>query len=122
LIVYALLAAMAIGLGLTSLGGIAFIKGPHPHQTPSTSVKIPGIAEMSAGGSLGLVVLGIALFAISVLLWAKVITDVPPVASEPTSSALHDPLSIQAKELGELASVIANDSKSYGRATRRRRR
>jgi hypothetical protein len=109
LVLYALLAAsMVIGLGLVLLGANAFIKGSHPHQTASTSVKIPGVAEITTGGPLGLLVLGIALFATGSLLWDKVPPDIP-AASQSIPSSPSDPQSLEAKELEELASYISED-------------
>jgi hypothetical protein len=84
LVLHALLAAsMVLGLGVVLLGAFAFIKGSHPHQTAQTSVKILGVAEMTTGGSLGLVALGIVLIVIGPLLWDRVPSDV----SEPSPRA-----------------------------------
>jgi hypothetical protein len=74
-------------LAIVVVGVVSFVTLPPSNHGHSTSVKILGVAEVTASGSLGLIALGIVLIVIGPLLWNKVPSDTPQTASDGRSPA-----------------------------------
>lgn len=129
-----LIAAAALGLCLVIFSAFAWVRWPHVQHGSSTSLKAPGL-ELSAGGALGIGIIGLALIIIALSFWNKGSTDSPslpdsahpptppvasptatvsappaPVSNEPPPTAVKVPISPQeaATQLAVWESVRSN--------------
>ena len=88
-----LLIVAAVGVGLIIFGAVASVRWPHVQHGSSTSVKIFGL-ELSAGGALGMVVLGVVLIIIALFSWNNGPGDVPtsvPDSTHPPNPPVASP-------------------------------